>query len=88
MLDSQIWTKVLTNAVIVVDSSFGVQQVEMTLISGEGSFKGSATLGTYPSTPIPLIINAPITIKGQLGISELTIDCHGGGVINIVGMRN
>ncbi len=87
MLDEKIWTRVLTNGAIVIDSSFGLQTVSMKLVSGVGEFSGTLTVGTYPSTPIPLQVNDSVTVSSELGISALTINCAGGGVIYIIGAR-
>ncbi len=86
-VNEKIWTQVLTDDTIVIDESFGIQEVAMKLISGAGTFEGTLKLGTYPSEPIPLVINDPVTITAELGISQLTIDCSGGGVIYIIGAR-
>ncbi len=87
MLTEKIWTQVLTNSVIVIDDSFGIQEVAMKLISGTGTFSGTLKLGTYESTPIPLSVNDSVSITAELGISSLTIDCSGGGVIHIIATR-
>ncbi len=87
MLSEKIWTQVLTDGTIVIDESFGVQDVSMKLISGTGSFSGTLKLGSFDSVPIPLDVNDPVTITAEFGISMLTIDCSGGGVIYIIGTR-
>ncbi len=85
--NEKIWTQVLTDGIILIDESFGLQDVAMKLISGVGSFSGTLRVGTYASMPIPLEINDSVTITAELGISQLTIDCSGGGVIYLVGTR-
>ena len=83
----KIWTKVLSSDVITLTAEMGITSVSIVLISGAGSFSGSLDVGYLTSSAVPLVINASVTISSDSGLplDGVTIDCSGGGVINLLG---
>lgn len=84
--DQTFFSTSLTNDTLVISGSSSVNIVSMVLISGAGSYTLSGNLGTLTSTVVDLIVGAPVNIVADPGysIDGLTIDCSGGGVINIM----
>lgn len=87
MAADNIFTYVLTNASITLQADWGVRAIAMKLSAGAGSFIGSAKLGTTSSTAISLVVDEPITIADDNYIDGLTIDCSGGGTIELIARR-
>jgi hypothetical protein len=84
--NQQIYTTVLNTASFTFTADMSIQTISMNLASGVGQFSGSLAIGPLSSSPIALTINQPVTISSDSGypLDGITIDCTGGGVINII----
>ena len=80
----KIFTHVLTNSSVTFNADDGIKSVALKLVSGAGFFQGTKAVGTLSSAPIPLAVNDPVTISDDNVISNLIVDCTGGGVIYII----
>ena len=83
----QFYTNVLSNSAFTFTSDMGILSVSFVLTAGVGSFTGTLIIdGTYFPTAVPLVANQAVTISSDSGqpIDGLTIDCSGGGDINII----
>lgn len=86
-LGQKIYTSVLTNSSFTFTQDMGILGISMQLVSGVGTFTGTLTIGTNVSSPIDLVAGGtPVTITSDSGnpLDGITIDCSGGGVINIL----
>ena len=84
--NQQIYTTVLTNSSFTFTEAMSIQSISLNLASGVGQFSGSLSIGALASAPIQLTVNQPVTISSDSGypLDGITIDCTGGGVINIM----
>jgi hypothetical protein len=83
----QFYTSVLSGSTFTFTSDMGILSVSFVLTAGAGAFYGTLNInGTNPSTSVPLTVNQAVTISSDGGqpIDGLTIDCAGGGDINII----
>lgn len=83
----QFYTNVLSGSTFTFTSDMGILSVSFVLTAGTGSFYGTLIIdGTYFPTAVPLTIGQAVTISSDSGqpIDGLTIDCSGGGDINII----
>ena len=85
-LGQKIYTQVLSTDVFVFTKDMGILGISVCLVSGVGIISGTLSIGLNTSTPIDLIIGQAITITSDSGnpLQDITIDCTGGGVINIL----
>jgi hypothetical protein len=85
-LGQKIYTQVLSTNVFVFTQDMGILGISVNLVSGIGTISGTLSIGLNTSVPIDLIIGQPITITSDSGnpLQDITIDCTGGGVINIL----
>ena len=86
ILKQNIWTKSLTAQILTIDSSYGLNTIEITLINGDGTITGSSTLPNgVTSSAVDLVLNVPITISTSTNsvISFLEIDALLGEMILI-----
>ena len=86
ILKQNIWTKGLTAQMLTIDSSYGLNTIEITLINGDGTITGSSTLPNgVTSSAVALVLNVPITISTSTNsvISFLEIDALLGKMILI-----
>ncbi len=84
-LDDKYFTDTLTDDTFTIDRTMGITTLAMKLVSGSGTYQGTKTIGTRASTALSLVVDEPVTISGNEAISELIIDCSGGGVIELIG---
>lgn len=83
-----IFTYVLTGGVLNINSEYGVKVVAMKLTAGAGTFSGTMKLGSVNSAPINLVVNQPVTVDAGNGyIDSFTIDCLGGGTVEIIARK-
>lgn len=84
----QFFTYVVTNDVFVVTEEMGFDAISIELESGAGTYTGGLTIVGQASVPITLGTK-PVTLStmSEKSISDITIDCSGGGVINLIGRR-
>ena len=82
----KIFTKVLSSSSITFTSDMGVSAISMILVSGVGTFSGDLSVSYFTSEPIDLVINQAVDISSDSGLplDNFTIDCTGGGIINII----
>jgi hypothetical protein len=82
----QIYTTVLSTSTFTIIPEMSIQSISISLVSGVGQFTGSLPLGALVSSPIPLIVNQPVTISSDSGLplEGIVVDCTGGGVINLI----
>lgn len=87
-MKENIFTYVLTNGALTIDSGFGVRAICIKLVSGSGTFEGTMKLGAQDSDPISLVVNDPITISCDPSnyIDGLTITATV-GVVNIIARK-
>lgn len=85
-LGQKIYTNVLSTDVFVFTKDMGILGISVCLVSGVGTISGTLSIGLNTSTPIDLIVGQAITITSDSGnpLEEITVDCTGGGVINIL----
>jgi len=85
----KLYTGVLTDDVKVISQEDGVRTISMVLVSGAGTFKGGLSLGTDDSVAIALEVGVPVTVGTNkvAPLDDFTIDCSGGGVINLIGRQ-
>lgn len=81
-----IFTTTLTNGVLLINESDGVTAVSMLLTAGVGFYNGSKKIGAVASSNNNLAVGTPvnITVEQSKYIDSFTIDCTGGGVIEII----
>jgi hypothetical protein len=86
-LNQKIWTYELSAGSITIDSSYGLVILSFTLISGLGTYTGSALANGVASTPVNLALGQAVTISsdGTLPIDGFTINTT--GVIAIIGKQ-
>ena len=84
MAQISFWTYVLNNSSITLDSSFGLKNISIELISGTGTFTGQMFAGGISSIPVSLYVNKPVnfTTNSINTIAGLTITTT--GVVNII----
>lgn len=85
-LGQKIYTQVLSTDVFVFTQDMGILGISVNLVSGIGTISGTLSIGLNTSVPIDLIVGQAITITSDSGnpLQDITIDCTGGGVINIL----
>ena len=81
-----IFTTVLTNETLNINFDDGITAVSIILKSGAGTFYGTKPIGSRPSSPIPLDKDLPANVSAEQTkyLDEFTIDCSGGGVIQVI----
>jgi hypothetical protein len=83
----QFYTSVLSTSSFTFTSDMSILSVSFVLTAGVGSFYGTLIInGTIFPSAVPLTIGQSVTISSDTGqpIEGLTIDCSGGGDINII----
>jgi hypothetical protein len=59
----QIWTNYLINGSLTITKDFYFLEVSIVLVSGTGTYSGSASANGIPSQPINLTIGQPVTVS-------------------------
>ena len=84
-----IFSYTLTNGVFVVDRNrMSLFAISLNLLSGVGTFVGTMSAGGTAPSSVALTVGLPVTLSSDsdnLPLDGITIDCSGGGVIQIVG---
>lgn len=85
---AQFFTYTVTNDIFVITEEMGLNALSIDLESGAGTYTGGLTIVGIASTAIALGTK-PVTLStmSEKPISGITIDCSGGGVINLIGRR-
>lgn len=85
---AQFFTYTVTNDIFVITEEMGLNAVSINLESGAGSYTGGLTIVGIASMPIALG-SIPVTLStmSEKPISDITIDCSAGGIINLIGRR-
>jgi hypothetical protein len=78
-----VFTYVLTNGIITIKSTDGINVVALQLLSGSATFKGNKTVGSLASTAISLLIDDPVTIALGTDLDSFVIDASA-GVVNVI----
>ena len=81
-----IFTYTLTNGTLILLAEFGVRSIAMKLISGAATFEGTMKLGILDSTPIPLVVNDPVSISDDNNIDGFKIVATS-GVVQIIARK-
>ena len=83
----EFYTNVLVDDTFTFTADMGILSVSFVLVAGAGSFIGTLNInGINPSQAVKLTTDQAVTISSDTGqpIDGLTIDCSGGGTINII----
>lgn len=81
----EFWTYELSADTITITQDMGLTALSFVLVSGNGTYLGSAKAGSIVSTPIAMTQGQPITITTDSNnpISNWTITTD--GVVSIIG---
>lgn len=81
----EFWTYELSADTITITQDMGLTALSFVLVSGNGTYQGSAKAGSIVSTPISMTQGQPITITTDSNnpISNWTITTD--GVVSIIG---
>jgi hypothetical protein len=63
ILYKQIWTGVVNNGSLTITKDFNFLEVSILLVSGTGTFCGTAKMNGVASVPLNLTIGQPITVS-------------------------
>jgi len=78
VVTTKIWTSSIVASTLIIDETFGFQEVSLVMVAGNGTVRGSlSTPNGIPSSPIPLTINQALTINtgsssGLISYLEIT----------------
>ena len=84
-LSKEFWTKELNASGLVINSSFGLTAVSLTLVSGTAFITGSLNCNGVASTKINLVIGQSILISTDALSFVKYLKIETTGVLNIIG---
>lgn len=81
-----VFTYTLVDNTMYIDGTYNLTIVSVKLISGIGIIRGQQAVPVWGTGNLDLIIGEPVTISTKTNsiLNGITIDCSGGGVIQIV----
>ena len=80
VIGSKIFTKLISGSIFTITAEMGLRNASFILVSGTGTYKGTLTIGGFPSDALPLTEANPVTVStdGNSQIDGLEIDGTGG----------
>jgi hypothetical protein len=85
ILTKQIWTYFLNNSNLTITKDFNLLEVSIVLVSGTGTFCGTAKSNGLPSQPINLTIGQAVTVGSGAAMNLDGLILTTTGVLQIIG---